>query len=74
MKEKKWIDNINKSTKSSKEIHMTEEVENELLDLEEDEKDLIEIDKFESKYNFRFEELQNGISFLPFCFRIFFSL
>lgn len=72
MKEKKWVDNLSKSIKLSKDTHMTEEVENQLLDLEEDEKDLIEIDKFESKYNFRFEELQNGICFYLYPFIISF--
>lgn len=72
MKEKKWIDNVSKQLKDSTNKQqqgansLDDEYakEDEILDLEEDEKDLIEIDRFESKYNFRFEELQNGLFLL----------
>jgi protein KRI1 len=65
MKEKKWVDPLSKTLKESSTSSKTPlsiDQEDELLDLEEDEKDLIEIDKFESKYNFRFEEMQNGVT------------
>lgn len=64
MRQKKWID---PTASSMRELRvqaregarvMTVEEEDRLLDLDEDEQELEEVDKFESKYNFRFEELQ----------------
>jgi protein KRI1 len=64
MRQKKWIDPTGASMRELRAEAregarvMTVEEEDRLLDLDEDEQELEEVDKFESKYNFRFEELQ----------------
>jgi protein KRI1 len=58
MLQKKWMDDADLKVDKKTDNFMTKEDEDELLDLEEDEEELYEVDKFESKYNFRFEEEQ----------------
>lgn len=73
MLNKKWVDKSkNKLKEYSKQV-LEEDIlnekereknrllaEDEILDLEEDEQELDEVDKFESQYNFRFEEIENA--------------
>ena len=47
MKQKKWIDSTASAVRNAK--NLTIEQEDEILDLEEDEQELDEVDKFESK-------------------------
>lgn len=50
---RKWVDENEEELESDNDVK-------EVVGLEEDEEELEKIDKFESKYNFRFEELQNA--------------